>query len=75
MREPHPAHWPLPLPRPHRSLDFLSLMAYDLHGSWERTTGHHSALFPRPGEQGAAAELNVVSGCGQAAQPLSRRLF
>ncbi|XP_005881928.1 PREDICTED: chitotriosidase-1 [Myotis brandtii] len=41
------------------SLDFISLMAYDLHGSWERTTGHHSALHPRRGEQGAAAELNV----------------
>ncbi|KAK1333973.1 hypothetical protein QTO34_004971 [Cnephaeus nilssonii] len=42
-----------------RSLDFISLMAYDLHGSWEQTTGHHSALYPRQGEQGAAAELNV----------------
>lgn len=42
-------------------------MAYDLHGSWERTTGHHSALYPRQGEQGAAAELNVVSGRGGAA--------
>ncbi|XP_054441527.1 chitotriosidase-1 [Pteronotus mesoamericanus] len=42
-----------------RSLDFISLMAYDLHGSWETTTGHHSALFKRQGESGAAAELNV----------------
>ncbi|XP_054583412.1 chitotriosidase-1 [Eptesicus fuscus] len=42
-----------------RSLDFISLMAYDLHGSWEQTTGHHSALYPRQGERGAAAELNV----------------
>lgn len=42
-----------------RSLDFVSLMAYDLHGSWERSTGHHSALYPGPGERGAAAELNV----------------
>ncbi|XP_070286407.1 chitotriosidase-1 [Myotis yumanensis] len=48
-----------------RSLDFISLMAYDLHGSWERTTGHHSALHQRRGEQGAAAELNVDSAVQQ----------
>ncbi|XP_045429854.1 chitotriosidase-1 isoform X2 [Pipistrellus kuhlii] len=42
-----------------QSLDFISLMAYDLHGSWEPSTGHHSALFPRPQERGPAAELNV----------------
>ncbi|XP_066091039.1 chitotriosidase-1 [Saccopteryx bilineata] len=42
-----------------RNLDFISLMAYDLHGSWERTTGHNSPLYKRQGESGAAAELNV----------------
>lgn len=47
-----------------RNLDFISLMAYDFHGSWERTTGHNSPLYRRQGESGAAAELNVVSGRG-----------
>uniref|UniRef100_A0A7N5NZZ4 Chitinase 1 n=1 Tax=Ailuropoda melanoleuca TaxID=9646 RepID=A0A7N5NZZ4_AILME len=42
-----------------QSLDFISLMAYDLHGSYERTTGHNSPLYKRQGESGAAAELNV----------------
>lgn len=35
-------------------------MTYDLHGSWEATTGHHSALFGRSGEVGTAASMNVV---------------
>uniref|UniRef100_A0A452QPQ4 Chitinase 1 n=1 Tax=Ursus americanus TaxID=9643 RepID=A0A452QPQ4_URSAM len=42
-----------------QNLDFISLMAYDFHGSYERTTGHHSPLYKRQGESGAAAELNV----------------
>ncbi|XP_056017877.1 chitotriosidase-1-like [Ostrea edulis] len=42
-----------------RDLDFINLMSYDLHGSWEATTGHHSALFGRAGEVGTAAYMNV----------------
>ncbi|XP_036765502.2 chitotriosidase-1 isoform X2 [Manis pentadactyla] len=42
-----------------QNLDFISLMTYDLHGSWEKTTGHNSPLYKRQGESGAAAEFNV----------------
>lgn len=31
-------------------LDFISLMAYDLHGKWDNATGHHSALVGLPGD-------------------------
>ncbi|GAB1285442.1 Chitotriosidase-1 [Apodemus speciosus] len=41
------------------SLDFINLMAYDFHNSWEKTTGHNSPLYKRQGETGAAAERNV----------------
>ena len=30
-------------------LDFVNLMAYDLHGSWENVTGHHTALVDPSG--------------------------
>ncbi|XP_052067923.1 chitotriosidase-1-like isoform X5 [Mytilus californianus] len=39
-------------------LDFISLMAYDLHGSWETKTGHISPLYPRNDETGDERTLN-----------------
>nr|XP_035935462.1 chitotriosidase-1 isoform X1 [Halichoerus grypus] len=44
-----------------QSLDFISLMAYDFHGSYEKITGHNSPLYKMQGESGAAAKLNVDS--------------
>ena len=38
----------------------MSLMTYDLHGSWEPYTGHHTALYPRAAETGDDRYLNVV---------------
>jgi GH18 family chitinase len=35
-------------------------MSYDLHGSWERKAGIHTALLPRREEQGADRTLNVA---------------
>lgn len=40
-------------------LDFINLMAYDLHGTWESFTGHHAALYARADETGDQALLNV----------------
>jgi chitinase len=36
------------LPGLSRSVDYISLMAYDLHGQWEMQTNFHSPLFPSP---------------------------
>ena len=42
------------------SLDFINLMAYDLHGSWESTIGHHTALYPGDSDVGNNRKLTVV---------------
>ncbi|XP_076461458.1 chitinase-3-like protein 1 [Babylonia areolata] len=33
------------IPTLSRDLDFINLMAYDLHGSWDRRTGHNAGLY------------------------------
>nr|AFO53261.1 chitinase-3 [Sinohyriopsis cumingii] len=43
-----------------RYLDFISVMTYDLHGSWEDRTGHNSPLFPHAGETGDGRYLNLA---------------
>lgn len=30
-------------------LDFINLMTYDMHGAWDGTTNHQSALYPKSG--------------------------
>ncbi|XP_057311442.1 chitotriosidase-1-like [Hydractinia symbiolongicarpus] len=32
------------IPKIAKYLDILNLMAYDLHGNWEKVTGHHTAM-------------------------------
>ncbi|XP_010588526.1 chitotriosidase-1 [Loxodonta africana] len=40
-----------------QNLDFINLMAYDFHGSWDKITGHNSPLYRRQGE--SSVEHNV----------------
>ncbi|RMZ93814.1 putative chitinase 3, partial [Brachionus plicatilis] len=40
-------------------LDYINLMAYDFHGSWEDFLGHHAPLYARKEEVGNQTKLNV----------------
>ncbi|XP_012939965.1 acidic mammalian chitinase [Aplysia californica] len=42
-----------------QSVDFVNLMSYDLHGSWDPFTGHNSPLFANSAEVGDDRYLNV----------------
>ncbi|KAL6428645.1 hypothetical protein ACFW04_007925 [Cataglyphis niger] len=47
------------IPKLSKYLDFINIMAYDLHGAWEKTTGLNAPLYPRKGESGNELKLNV----------------
>ncbi|KAL1772526.1 oviduct-specific glycoprotein [Sigmodon hispidus] len=38
-----------------RRLDFINVLSYDLHGSWENFTGHNSPLFSFPEDSKSSA--------------------
>lgn len=40
-------------------LDWINMMAYDLHGAWEKFVGHNAPLYARKDETGYQATLNV----------------
>ncbi|XP_052831173.1 chitinase-3-like protein 1 isoform X2 [Octopus bimaculoides] len=42
-----------------RTVDYILLMTYDFHGSWEKLTGHLSPLYPKKGETNGRQYLNV----------------
>uniref|UniRef100_A0A8C8YLS6 Chitinase-3-like protein 1 n=1 Tax=Prolemur simus TaxID=1328070 RepID=A0A8C8YLS6_PROSS len=42
------------IPQISQHLDFISILTYDFHGVWRRTTGHHSPLFR--GQQDASPD-------------------
>ncbi|KAL0278401.1 UNVERIFIED_CONTAM: hypothetical protein PYX00_000231 [Menopon gallinae] len=42
-----------------KNLEFINIMTYDLHGSWEKITGHHTALYPHPKDLPVDKHLNV----------------
>ncbi|ERE88953.1 acidic mammalian chitinase-like protein [Cricetulus griseus] len=47
------------IPQLSRSLDYIQVMTYDLHGSWEGYTGENSPLYKSPTETGTKAFHNI----------------
>ncbi|XP_077883121.1 acidic mammalian chitinase-like [Ictidomys tridecemlineatus] len=47
------------IPQLSQYLDYIHVMTYDLHGSWEGYTGENSPLYKYPTETGSNAYLNV----------------
>ncbi|KAF6074198.1 chitinase acidic [Phyllostomus discolor] len=47
------------IPQLSQYLDFIHVMTYDLHGSWESYTGENSPLYKYPTDTGSNAYLNV----------------
>ncbi|GAA0137808.1 hypothetical protein YSY43_46490 [Paenibacillus sp. YSY-4.3] len=43
-------------------LDWINLMTYDFHGSWDKTTGHHTNLYNRDNSVDAAVKLFKNNG-------------
>ena len=48
------------MPTVSAALDFINVMAYDLHGSWEATADHHAPLLPRASDAGSGLDLQSV---------------
>ncbi|XP_028437891.1 acidic mammalian chitinase-like [Perca flavescens] len=40
-------------------LDFINVMTYDLHGTWDGVTGHHSPLYQSSQDTGSQTYLNT----------------
>ncbi|XP_014635521.1 PREDICTED: oviduct-specific glycoprotein [Ceratotherium simum simum] len=53
--DPYIVHTAYDVRRLGRLLDFINVLSYDLHGSWEKFTGHNSPLFSLPGDPKSSA--------------------
>lgn len=45
-------------------MDFLNVMTYDFHGTWESFTGHNSPLYRGSEDSGDLIYFNTVSNDG-----------
>ncbi len=50
----------LELDKIHKSLDFINVMAYDIHGTWEQTTNFNAPLFPSKADPARALHLTTA---------------
>ncbi|CAO1336600.1 unnamed protein product [Diamesa serratosioi] len=53
------------IPNVAANVDFINLMTYDLHGSWDQRTGIHAALYAHPTEVSSYQRQLNVDACVQ----------
>lgn len=46
------------IPELSRAVDFINLMTYDFHGSWDTTVGHHAQMYPHHRDSDYIKEVN-----------------
>ena len=44
-----------------QSLDWMNIMTYDYHGSWENTTNHQAAIYGNPNDQSSLRDTYTVA--------------
>lgn len=49
----------LDLARIHPSLNYINVMAYDIHGTWDQTTNFNAPLYPSPNDPTRAQKLSI----------------
>jgi len=47
------------IPDLNQYLDFINIMTYDMHGSWDPVTGHSAPLFPGPVNNGFTVDQSI----------------
>lgn len=50
------------VPRISAALDFINVMTYDLHGTWDNYADHHAPLRRRPFDQWSTENLHADGG-------------
>ncbi|XP_054420765.1 oviduct-specific glycoprotein [Pteronotus mesoamericanus] len=69
--DPHVIQTAYDVPRLGRLLDFINVLTYDLHGSWEKFTGHNSPLYSLAGDPKSSANaMNYWRGQGAPSEKL-----
>lgn len=48
------------MPEISKHLDFMNIMTYDFHGTWDDVVGHNAALYPLETASKQESTMNVV---------------
>ena len=49
------------MPEISKHLDFMNIMSYDFHGTWDNVVGHNAPLYPLETASREEKKMSVVS--------------